>query len=50
MLHFTRDYYIYNNELYRKIKPHYGRYFLTTKEGKRKWITLTQILDIIKGK
>lgn len=50
MTHFTGDYYIYNNELYRKVKMTPKGYHLKNKQGKLKWITLTQILDIIKGK
>ena len=50
MKHFTKDYYVYNNELYKKIKPQRQGYRLINKEGKRKWITLAQIIDIINKK
>ena len=47
MLHFTKEYYVHDNELYKKIKPCNNRYFLTNKQGKRQWITMKKILEIL---
>ena len=50
MLHFTKEYYVHDNELYKKIKPCNNRYFLTNNKGKRQWITMKKILEIIDNK
>lgn len=50
MLHFTRDYYVHEGEVYKKLKPCNNRYYLTNKEGKRKWITKKEIEKILNEK
>ena len=47
MQHFTRDYYIYNGEVYKKLHPTKKGYRLVNKDGKRVWITLPKILSVL---
>lgn len=50
MDHFSGDYYLYNNQLFKKIKPTKRGYYITNKNKKRMWITLAQIKQIIQNK
>ncbi len=44
---FSGQYFEHEGELYRKIKPTRQGYFLRNKQGKRQWISMKQIQDII---
>ena len=47
MVLFTKNYYVHDGELYRKIKPTRQGYHLTDTNGTRRWITMKKILEII---
>ena len=44
---FTGQYYEHEGELYKKINPTRQGYYLRNKQGKRQWITMKKILEII---
>lgn len=54
MVPIGRDYYYHEGSLYKKIKPQHTenrkepRYYITTKQGKRKWITQSQLEQLAK--
>ena len=48
MKKFTRDYYVHNGELYKKLKPNpSGCYHLTNQSGKRQWVSIKTIERLI---
>ena len=47
MTHFTGDYYVFEDELYRKVKMTPKGYHLKDKKGKLQWITIKKIKDIL---
>lgn len=47
MTHFTGDYYVFEDELYRKVKMTPKGYHLKDKTGKYRWITMKKILEIL---
>lgn len=48
MKKFTKDYYVHNGELYKKLKPNAnGCYHLTNQSGKRQWISIKTIEKLI---
>ena len=47
MTHFTGDYYVLEDELYRKVKMTPKGYHLKDKKGKLQWITMKKIKDIL---
>ena len=47
MTHFTGDYYVFEDELYRKVKMTQKGYHLKDKKGKLQWITMKKIKDIL---
>ena len=47
MQKFSGSYYVYNNELYRKVLPSKGRYKLKNTKGKYEYLTMKKILEII---
>ena len=54
MIQIGKDYFYHEGELYKKIKPQLTpgritpRYYITTKTGKRKWITKTELEKLVK--
>lgn len=54
MVPIGKDYYYHDGKVYKEIKPNckrrVPRYNLLTKSGKRKWITLTQLEQLVKHK
>ena len=50
MQHFSANYYVHNDELYRKVLPSKNRYKIKNKQGKYKYLTITQIKQIIDTK
>ena len=50
MKRFTKDYYVHNGELYKKLKPNAnGCYHLTNQLGKRQWISIKKIEKLIEN-
>lgn len=47
MTHFTGDYYVFEDELYRKVKMTPKGYHLKDKKGKLQWISIKKIKDIL---
>lgn len=47
MRSFTGQYYEHEGELYKKIKPTRQGYYIRNKQGKRQWITMKKILEIL---
>lgn len=50
MTHFSGPYYVYNGELYRKVKMTQKGYHLRNKKNKLVWITMKKIMEIINNK
>lgn len=54
MVPIGKDYFYHEGKLYKEIKPQLTagrktpRYYITTKTGKRKWITKTQLDSLAK--
>ena len=51
MIPFGKGYFIHEGKVYKELRPSMGRkgprYLLTNKQGKRQWITQSQIQEII---
>ena len=47
MQKFSGNYYVHNNELYRKVLPSKGYYKLKNTNGKYEYLTIKKILEII---
>ena len=53
MIPIGKDYYFYDGKLFKEIKPQISkgrktpRYYITSKSGKRQWISQKQIQEII---
>lgn len=47
MVPIGKDYIYIDGHIYREIKPCGSRWKIVNKQGKRQWITMKQILDII---
>ena len=54
MIPFGKDYYIHEGKVYKEIKPNLTRkeprYLLTNKQGKRQWLTKSQLDKIVANK
>ena len=47
MQQFSGNYYVHDNELYRKVTPSKGRYKIKNKNGKYEYLTMKKIQELI---